>query len=141
MVFALYHMNLLVGKGVVRLMVVHIEQRCYLRESFREMLHEGIGLLLLFRCLDAELHQEHQLACVGCTDHQRAQQSTVFTQVIELQSVLQRIATDVVANLIVDVIHQMTLRDVENLVEGSCDVETHSVHHIILDILPHFLLG
>ena len=53
---------------------------------------------------------------------------------------LQGILTDIVANLIVDVVHQMALCDVENLVESTRDMEPDRIHHIILHILLHFFI-
>ena len=140
-VFPLEHHHFLVAKCVVALVVIHIEQRGDFGKSVSQMLHESQGLCTLLFVLNAELHQEHQLTCVGIANHQTAKQSLVVAQIVECQPVLQSIRTNIIADAVVDVVHQPAFLDVENLVESTCDVESHSIHLLIFHILTHFLFG
>ena len=112
-----------------------------MRKGFTQMLHQIIRLFLGFRRVNSELHQKHQLTRVGGANHQRTEQSPILSQVIKFKPVFKRILTDVITYLIIDVIHQMTLCDVQNLVKGARDMEPHSIHHLIFHILLHLFLS
>ena len=104
------------------------------------MIHERICLSLLLWAFDAELHKKHQFACIAGAYHERAQQAFVKTKVVKLQAMAEGILPDVIADSIVDVVHQVALLDVEYLVKSSRDMKAHSVHHVVFDIGPYFFL-
>ena len=104
------------------------------------MVHQIICLFLLFRRVYSELHKEHQFARVAGSNHQGTKQAMILSEIIKFKPMLKGILTNVITDLIVDIVHQMTLCNIENLVKCSCDVEAHGIHDIITDILLHFFL-
>ena len=72
-----------------------------------------------------ELQDDKPLAAGRIAYDDVAQQSYLLAQVEERQPVLRGIAEYLVANLVVQVVHQPALLDGQNLVEGSRDVEPH----------------
>ena len=101
---------------------------------------ESIRLSLLLRIFNTELHKEHKFPRIAGAYHERAQQTLIEAKVIKFQSMFKRIPTDIIAYGIVYIIHQMTFLYVKNLVKGTCDMKSHSIHHVISDISPYLFL-
>ena len=74
------------------------------------------------------MHQQHDFARRSRAQHDVAHQSAIGTQVVEFQAAIDGISAQIVANAIVDFAHQVTLIDVENLVESTGYVEAEGIH-------------
>ena len=75
-----------------------------------------------------KLEDNHPLATGAVADDDITQQSHLSAKVEETQTVLHRIIVHLVANLVVQIVHQPALLDGQNLVERTCDVESDSRH-------------
>ena len=73
-----------------------------------------------------ELDDDEPLACVGIADDDIAEQASLLAEVEEAQTLLDGVVANLVADLVVQVVHQPAFLDRQNLVEGSCDVKTYS---------------
>jgi hypothetical protein len=73
-----------------------------------------------------ELEYHHPLATGAVTDDNIAQQTYLSTKVEETQTMLHGIVAHLVADLVVQIVHQPTFLDGENLVESTSDVESDS---------------
>lgn len=71
------------------------------------------------------LYDDHPFAGVAATDDDVAQQACLLAQVEEGQAVINGIAVDGVAYVVVQVGHEPALPDGQDFVEGPCDVETY----------------
>ena len=75
-----------------------------------------------------ELYDDHPFACGRISDDDVAQKSRLGAKIEESQTVLDGIVAYLIADAIVQVIHQPAFLDGQDLVEGPCDVETDGRH-------------
>ena len=71
------------------------------------------------------LDDDHQLTTGTVADNDVTQQTNLSAQVEERYVVMHGIIADVVANLIVQVVHQPALLDRQYLIESTRDMETY----------------
>ena len=90
---------------------------------------------------DAELHQQHESACIGRPNHHAAQQSCVLPLVIEGQGVLVGVVTDEQAQMVIHRLHQVTLLDGQDFVEGARGVEADALLMLKLFATLYLFLG
>ena len=82
-VFALEDDNFLIDKGVVELMVIHIEQGRDFREFLSYMRQESEEQFFVFSTVDLDLEEQHQFCGVGRAYHHVAQETLVLSEIIE----------------------------------------------------------
>ena len=87
------------------------------------MLHELLRQRLVSRRVIMELDEQHPLARVGVAEHEVTQQSFLRAHVVERHAYLLGIALDLIANLVVKVIHEPALTNGVDLIEGTRDME------------------
>ena len=98
------------------------------------MLQEGEGLLLtpvsclLTTSVIVELDDNHQFTACAIADNDIAKQTHLLSEIEEGDALCDGIVADLVANLVVQVVHQPALLNRQDLVEGSRDVETDGRH-------------
>ena len=85
-----------------------------------------------------ELDEQHHLARGRGAQHNAAQQALAAAHVVEREAVLLGIAAYLVADAVVDVVHQVALLNIENLVESTGDVKAHGVHVLKHHARLHF---
>ena len=122
-VCALVGRELQVADGVVALLVVDVDEAGDLRECRRYMFQEVHGLLLVSRLVVMELHEKHPLAGVGVAEHKVAEQAVLGADIVERQAFLHGIAVNLIAHLVVEVVHQPAFLYGVYLVERPRDVE------------------
>ncbi len=134
MIGALENKDLLIADSIVALLVVEIHQRGNLWELISNMLQEGEGLLLtpvsclLTTSVIVELDDNHQFTACAIADNDIAKQTHLLSEIEEGDALCDGIVADLVANLVVQVVHQPALLNRQDLVEGSRDVETDGRH-------------
>ena len=128
MVSTLEGQYFLIANSVVALLVVQIHQRGNLWEGVSHMLQQVYGLFLTTSLVVVELDDDHQFTTGTIADNDVAQQSHLCTQVEERDAVLHSIVANVVTYLVVQVVHQPTLLNRQNLVESPCDMESNGRH-------------
>ena len=139
-VMAFEHQNILVADGVVTLLVVQIHQRGDLRELVGNVLHQCKRLLAvfalpavfliiwIFRNVKMELEYQHPLTAGAVANDDVAQQTHLLAQVEERQVVLDGVAIHLVADLVVQIVHQPAFLYRKNLVERPRNVESDGGH-------------
>ena len=70
-----------------------------------------------------ELNEYHPFTCVGVAHHDVAQQTMLCPDVIKFHACPESVITDVVADLVAEIVHQPAFLDRVDLVESSCDME------------------
>ena len=134
MVLAFEDEDVLIADGVVALLVVEVHQGGDLRETVSDVLEQGLGLLFaLGKCLCrtpvvVELDDHKPLARGRVADDDVAQEARLGAEVEERQTVGDGVVADLVADLVVQVVHQPALLDGQDLVEGAGDVEADGGH-------------
>ena len=88
------------------------------------MLQQGFGFTFTARLVVVELDDDHQFAAGAVAEDDVAQQSHLLTEVEEREFFPRGIVTYLVTDSVLDVVHEPTPLDGQNLVEGSRDVET-----------------
>ena len=73
-----------------------------------------------------ELDDDHPLACGRVADDDIAQQSYLLAKIEERELMLHRIVANLIADAVVQIVHQPAFLNGENLVEGPSDVESDS---------------
>ena len=117
--------ELQVAEGVVAFLVVHIKQRTDLREMVSHVLKQFLGFLLIGRLIVVELYEHHPLARVGVAEHDVAQESFLPADVEKGDSIVHRVVIDVVAYLVVQIVHEPAFLYGIDFVECSRDVESY----------------
>lgn len=87
------------------------------------MLHELLRQRLVSRRVIMELDEQHPLSRVGVAEHEVTQQSFLGTHVVERHAYLLGIALYLIADLVVQVIHEPALANGVDLIEGTRDME------------------
>ena len=105
------------------------------------MLQELHGLCFFLTGGVVELHDEHEFARGRVAQHDVTKESALVAKVEEGETVLEGIVTNAIAKAIVDVVHEVTLLNVENLVKRPSDVETNGVHIVELNARLHLFEG
>ena len=132
MIGALEDKDFLITDSIVALLVVEIHQRGNLWELISNMLQEGEGLLLtpvsclLTTSVIVELDDNHQFTACAIADNDIAKQTHLLSEIEEGNTLCDGIVADLVANLIMQVVHQPAFLNGQDLVEGTRDVETDS---------------
>ena len=120
-----------VAKGVVELLVVHPQERGNLGIVLPDPLHKVHGLDAFLLCLDAELHQQHNLAAIAQSEHDAAHKSRMLSGIVEGKSLLVAIVAYAVAYAVVQGCHQVALLYGQNLVKGTAGMESHGAGGIL----------
>ena len=141
MIVTFVNHHLQVADSIVAFLVVHIEERRDLWETLCQMLQQPLGSLFILLLFIMKLHNHHPFSAVRVSDDDVSQKSTLFSQVKELDIVSQCIVSYLIAYIIVHPIHQSTLLDRQNLVEGTGDMESNSIHIIKCSPRCHLLFG
>ena len=128
MVVALEYAHFQIAERVVALLVVHVEQRRYLRKHGCDVLHKTFCALLVALLVVMELYDDHPLPGVGVAYHDVAQEPVLLPEVEEGHADRQRIVAYRVAYAVVQVVHEHAPLYRQYLVERSCDVESDGVH-------------
>ena len=137
MVVALKHHHVLVADGVVAFLVVNIQERGYLREVVSHMLQQRLCAILVAWLVVVELYDYHPLSSVGVSYYYVPQQPLLASEVEELHSVFEGIVAYGVSYPVVQVVHEPAFLYRQNLVESSSDVESYSVHVVVLESRRH----
>ena len=127
MVVALEEAELQVVESIISLLVIDVHQGGNLRELVGYVLHQLLCFQLVAFLIVMELEDEHPLARIAVANHHIAEQSVLFTEVIEGEVVGVGVLEDIIANLVAEVVHQPAFLDRINLVESSRDVETDGI--------------
>ena len=88
------------------------------------MLHQTTCLLFASSLVVVELEDNHPLARCAVADDDVAEQTYLLAQIKERQTVLNGIVAHLVADLIVQIVHQPAFLNRQDLIEGTRDMET-----------------
>ena len=87
------------------------------------MLKQGFGFLLASSFVVMELENDHPLACGRVADDDIAQESFLGSEVEEGEVVFNGVVAYLVANTVVQIVHQPALLDGQNLIESTSNME------------------
>ena len=123
MVVSFVHFQVEVGKGVVAFLVVNIHERCYLRECCRHVFKECQGAFLIAIGIVVELYQNHPLASIGVPYHDVTQQAVLFPEVEVGHACSLGVAVNLVAYVVMQVVHEVTFLDRIYFVKSTSDMK------------------
>ena len=86
-----------------------------------------------------KLNENHPLARVAVAYHDVAEQTFLFAQIEERHTTLLRKVADMIANLIVQIVHQPTFIYGQNLIKSPRDMETDGIHIVESCARSHLL--
>ena len=87
--------------------------------------HELFGELVVVRIVVMELYEQHPFASVGVAEHEVSKQALLCPYIIECHAYLLGVTLYLVADLIVQVVHEPAFAYGINLVESTRDMETN----------------
>ena len=135
MIVSLENFHIQIADGIVALIIDNVQQRSNLRELVCNELQQCLHFLQFRIRSNLALQQHHEFTCRRSTNHHVTEHTLLTTQIEE------GIIADCITDLIRDIILQPALLNGKHLIESSRDMESHSIHLIILHVLLYFLLG